>query len=109
MPRPITEYVRLRDLRVRLASAEQNLDLMAMDAPTDVEMYRLQGKASGVGLALSYVDEMLRESAQIDGALVELRRVWRDGGDVLLHEVAGTLRDTTRINELRAAIDQALE
>lgn len=50
----------LRDLRERLLIANQTLTVDSLHASTDEEHIRLSGKAEGVRLALSYVDEYLR-------------------------------------------------
>jgi hypothetical protein len=55
----------LRDLRDRLVKARQELiNIRDREAfHTDEDRSRLSGKVEGVGLALSYVDEILREKS----------------------------------------------
>lgn len=50
----------LRDLRERMIRGYSELTIMSLHASTDEEHLRLSGKAEGVKLALSYVEEMLR-------------------------------------------------
>ncbi len=45
------------DLRERLAAAARILDCSAVEATSDREKRRLRGKAEGVRLALSYMDD----------------------------------------------------
>jgi hypothetical protein len=51
------------DLWDRLTTARSKLNMMADDAILDgsEDVDRLQGKAEGIGLALSYLDEVIRE------------------------------------------------
>lgn len=51
----------LRDLEQRLQEKRATLDRMADRHPDWAERARLWGKASGVGLALSFVQEAIRE------------------------------------------------
>lgn len=50
----------LLDLRNRLSAADKELDGLSLDAGPVTERTRLQGKAEGVRLAISYVDDVLR-------------------------------------------------
>lgn len=54
----------LQDLRDRLAAAADHLDSLASQQPGYTEEQgRLRGKAEGVRLVISYVDEALRDEA----------------------------------------------
>lgn len=54
----------LQDLRDRLAAAADHLDSLASQQPRHTEEQgRLRGKAEGVRLAMSYMDEALRDEA----------------------------------------------
>lgn len=50
----------LTDLRDRLARADATLQTSAAEHWEPVERIRLQGKADGVRLAISYLNEVLR-------------------------------------------------
>lgn len=50
----------LRRLADRLERARDLLNVRARDTKDPAEHFRLAGKANGVALALSYVEEMLR-------------------------------------------------
>lgn len=62
-----TESDVLRDLRDRLTKAASTLDASVDTYWEAAERSRLRGKAEGVRLALSYVDEALRIPLAVDG------------------------------------------
>jgi len=51
----------LVDLRARCVRAAAALDELAAAASPVPEFWRLSGKADGIRLALSYIDDQLRE------------------------------------------------
>lgn len=56
----IAAEIFLGDLQERLTAAKDELSDMADASPGKTESARLAGKAEGVGLALSYLDEYFR-------------------------------------------------
>lgn len=64
-PRQVELWTGLRD---RLIKAERNLeDLELRERPYSNERSRLTGKCSGVSLARSYVEEIIRDLPPIEG------------------------------------------
>ena len=60
-PRTIDAEV-LYDLRARCFGAAKSLHTLADGQPNRYERHRLSAKAQGVDLALSYLDEVIRDS-----------------------------------------------
>ena len=67
-----TEVERLIDLLERAKRAEKDIKSLARSVSRSahgaVERHRLNGKAEGVGLAISYIREALHDAEQFEGA-----------------------------------------